>query len=128
MANAVAIIADPKTGKTHKREVTPENLGSLSGRKIGEELDGIFFNLPGYKLKLTGGTSLDGFAMRSDLQIQGKKRILKTYTEGEFGKNGKRKRVTVRGSIMGTDIAQINLKITQYGPNPLEGEEPKETA
>lgn len=126
MANALAIIADPKTGKTHKREVTPENLGSLSGRKIGEELDGIFFNLPGYKLKLTGGTSLDGFAMRSDLQIQGKKRILKTYTEGKFAKNGKRKRVTVRGSIIGTDIAQLNLKITQYGPNPIEGEEAKE--
>ena len=52
MANAVALIADPKTGKTYKRDVTPENLGSLAGRKIGEELDGIFFNLPGYRLKL----------------------------------------------------------------------------
>ena len=125
MANAVALIADPKTGKTYKREVTPENLGSLAGRKIGEELDGIFFNLPGYRLKLTGGTSVDGFAMRSDLQLSGKKRILKTYTRGKAGKDGKRKRITVRGAIVGTDISQLNLKIIQYGPNPLEGEEPK---
>ncbi|MCL5804831.1 MAG: 30S ribosomal protein S6e [Candidatus Thermoplasmatota archaeon] len=122
MANAMALIADPKTGKTYKKEVTPENLGSLSGRKIGEELDGVFFNLPGYRLKLTGGTSIDGFAMRSDLQLAGKKKILKTYTSGKFGKEGKRKRVTVRGAIVGTDIAQLNLKIIQYGPNPVEEE------
>ena len=122
MANAMALIADPKTGKTYKKEVTPENLGSLSGRKIGEELDGVFFNLPGYRLKLTGGTSIDGFAMRSDLQLAGKKKILKTYTSSKFGKEGKRKRVTVRGAIVGTDIAQLNLKIIQYGPNPVEEE------
>ncbi len=125
MANATAIISDPKSGKTYKKEVTPENLGSLSGRKIGEELDGIFFELPGYRLKLTGGTSIDGFAMRSDLQLAGKKMILKTYTKGKKGKDGKRKRVTVRGAIVGTDIAQLNLKIVQYGPNPLDSEEEK---
>ena len=38
------------------------------------------------------------------------------------GKEGKRKRVTVRGAIVGTDIAQLNLKIIQYGPNPVEEE------
>ena len=39
MANSVAIIADPKDGKTYKKEVSPESLSSLVGRKIGDEVD-----------------------------------------------------------------------------------------
>lgn len=125
MANSVAVIADPKNGKTYKREVSSDNLNALVGRRVGEEVDGIFFELPGYKLKITGGTSIDGFQMKSDLQISGKKSILRTYSLGRRAKNGKRKRVTFRGSIIGTDIAQINLKVVQYGPTSLE---PKEEA
>ncbi|MHB1709238.1 MAG: 30S ribosomal protein S6e [Thermoplasmataceae archaeon] len=125
MENSVAIIADPKIGKTYKVEVTQDSLNALVGRKIGDELDGIFFNLPGYKMKLTGGSSNDGFPMKRDLQIGGKKRILVTYREGRRGKNGKRKRVTFRGSIIGPDISQLNLVVTQYGPDPLGPKEEK---
>ena len=120
MANSVAIIADSKSGKTYKKEVTPENLNSLAGRKVGDEVDGIFFELPGYRLKITGGSTNDGFPMRSDLQIPGRKRILRIYNRGKRAKDGYRKRVTFRGSIIGSDISQLNLKITQYGPVPLE--------
>ncbi|BAB60440.1 ribosomal protein small subunit S6 [Thermoplasma volcanium GSS1] len=120
MANSLAIIADPKTGKTYKREIPSERMSSLIGRKIGEEVDGVFFDLVGYKMKITGGSSVDGFAMRPDLQTQGKKQILVKYTSGYRGKNGIRKRITARGSIIGSDITQINLKITQYGPTPIE--------
>ena len=129
MANSVAVIADPKSGKTHKKEVSSDNLNALVGRRIGEEVDGIFFELPGYKLKITGGTSIDGFPMKSDLQVSGRKRILRTYSLGRRAKNGYRKRVTFRGSVIGTDIAQLNLKVTQYGPKPIEQqqeEDPKE--
>ena len=60
--------------------------------------------------------------MRSDLQISGKKRILRTYALGKRAKIGYRKRVTFRGSIIGPDVAQLNLKFVQYGTNPLEAE------
>ncbi|MCL4336457.1 MAG: 30S ribosomal protein S6e [Candidatus Thermoplasmatota archaeon] len=120
MANSVAIIADSKSGKTYKKEVTPENLNSLAGRKVGDEVDGIFFELPGYRLKITGGSTNDGFPMKSDLQISGRKRILRIYNRGKRAKDGYRKRVTFRGSIIGPDISQLNLKIIQYGPTPLE--------
>ncbi len=122
MAKSIAVIADPKSGKTHKRDISSDNLASLSGRKVGDEIDGIFFDLPGYKLKVTGGTSNDGFPMRPDLTISGKKKILVSYREGKRGKNGLRKRITLRGSVIGTDIAQLNLKVVQYGPTPLEEE------
>lgn len=125
MAKSIAVIADPNTGKTHKRDISSDNLASLSGRKVGDEIDGIFFDLPGYKLKVTGGTSNDGFPMRPDLQISGKKKILVSYKEGKRGKNGIRKRITLRGSVIGTDIAQLNLKVIQYGPAPLGEEQEK---
>ncbi|MEM0139362.1 MAG: 30S ribosomal protein S6e [Ferroplasma sp.] len=121
----VAVIADRKTGKTYKKELSEDVLGSISGRKIGDELDGIFFEMPGYKLKITGGSANDGFPMKKDLSITGKKKILITYRKGRKGKSGIRKRVTFRGNIIGSDISQLNAVITQYGTKSLEPEEEK---
>jgi small subunit ribosomal protein S6e len=64
--------------------------------------------------------------MKKDLSIAGKKRILITYNKGRKGKNGIRKRVTFRGNIIGSDISQINLVVTQYGTKPLEAKEESE--
>ncbi len=122
----VAVIADKNSGKTYKKEISEDVLGSLAGRKIGEEIDGIFFEMPGYKMKLTGGSANDGFPMKKDLSIMGKKRILITYNKGRKGKNGVRKRVTFRGNTIGSDISQLNLVITQYGTKPLEAKEEAE--
>jgi small subunit ribosomal protein S6e len=122
----VAVVADRKTGKTYKKEISEDVLGSLAGRKIGEEIDGIFFEMPGYKLKVTGGSANDGFPMKKDLSIAGKKRILVSYNSGRKGKNGIRKRVTFRGNIIGSDISQLNLVVTQYGTKPLDAAEEEE--
>ncbi|MGC8505368.1 MAG: S6e family ribosomal protein [Thermoplasmata archaeon] len=123
MAKAVAVIGDPQSKKSFKREIVPESLSALYGRKIGDEVDGIFFGLPGYRMKITGGSTIDGFPMKKDLPIAGKKMILVTYSKGERAKKGVRKRITYRGSIIGSDTSQINLKVTQYGPAPLEEEQ-----
>ncbi|AAT43176.1 30S ribosomal protein S6e [Picrophilus oshimae] len=117
---AVIVIADKNTGKTYKKEIDQNVIGLLTGRRIGDEIDGSFFEMPGYKLKITGGSANNGFPMKKDLPIAGKKRILITYTHGRKGKNGIRKRVTLRGNIVGSDISQLNMIITQYGPQPLE--------
>ena len=122
----VAVIADRNSGKTYKKDISEDVLGSLAGRKIGEEIDGIFFEMPGYKMKLTGGSANDGFPMKKDLSIMGKKRILITYNKGRKGKNGVRKRVTFRGNTLGSDISQLNLVITQYGTKPLDAKEETE--
>ncbi len=122
---AVAVIADTKTGKTYKKEISEDVLGSLAGRRIGEEIDGIFFEMPGYKMKLTGGSANNGFPMKKDLAIAGRKRILVSYKTGRKGKEGIRKRITFRGNIIGSDISQLNMVITQYGEAPLEPVENK---
>ncbi len=122
---AVAVIADTKIGKTYKKEISEDVLGSLAGRRIGEEIDGIFFEMPGYKMKLTGGSANNGFPMKKDLAIAGRKRILVSYKTGRKGKEGIRKRITFRGNIIGSDISQLNMVITQYGEAPLEPVENK---
>ena len=36
-------------------KVDGHHANSLVGKKIGDEVDGIFVSLPGYKLQITGG-------------------------------------------------------------------------
>src|SRR3989304_5267696 len=64
MAEFKAVIADPKSGKTYKRDVAGQFANALVGRKLGEEIDGLFVGLPGYKLVITGGSDKDGVPMR----------------------------------------------------------------
>src|SRR3989442_12838349 len=60
-----AVIADPKSGKAYKKDITGHSANALIGKKIGEDLDGLYVGLPGYKLQITGGGGKKGFPMRS---------------------------------------------------------------
>src|SRR2546427_12033410 len=64
MAEFKAVIADSKSGKTYKRDITGQFANALVGRKLGEEIDGLFVGLPGYKLSITGGSDNDGFPIQ----------------------------------------------------------------
>src|SRR3989441_5619013 len=76
MAEFKAVIADPKSGKAYKKDITGHYANALIGKKIGEDLDGLYVGLPGYKLQITGGSDKDGFPMRSDLTGPRRKRLL----------------------------------------------------
>ncbi len=116
MVEFKAVISNPKDGKSYQLDVTKHHANSLVGKRIGEEIDGIFVSLPGYKLSITGGSDKDGFPMRKDLPGIGRKRILLTEGTGFKTKHkGKRKRKLVRGNTISPEIVQINLKITQMG-------------
>jgi len=136
MADAIeykAIVNDRKTGKSYNVTVSGHHANSLDGKNIGEIIDGIFVGLPGYKLKITGGSDKTGTPMRADLP--GKKKIHLLLSDGlGFNENyhGERKRVGTRGSAISSEIVQINMVITDYGPKSIEdlmaseGEEKKE--
>ena len=64
MVEFKVVVNDIKNGKSHQVQVSGHHANSLIGKKIGDEVDGIFISLPGYKLKVTGGTDKNGFAMR----------------------------------------------------------------
>lgn len=115
-----AVISDPKRGKSYHREVKGHYAAALIGKKIGDEVDGIFFDLPGYKLVLTGGSDKDGFPMRADLPGPRRKRILVAGGTGfRPKKKGLRRRKTIRGNTVGPDTVQLNLKIVTYGPKSI---------
>ena len=121
MVEFKANISDPKSGKTYQTVVTGHYANSLVGKKIGEEFDGIFVSLPGFKLILTGGSDKDGFPMRPDLSGQRRKKILVSRSLGFKPKDdGVRRRKTFRGNVISPDIVQINMKITTHGSKKVE--------
>src|SRR3990172_8456914 len=67
MVEFKAVVNDPKAGKSYQRAISGHMASALLGKKIGDEVDGLFVQLPGYKLQITGGSDKDGFPMRGDL-------------------------------------------------------------
>ena len=120
MVEFKAVIADVKNGKTYNTLVSGQHANRLMGMKIGDEFDGLFVSLPGYKLKITGGSDKDGFPMRGDLPGQPRKKIVVSGGTGFHPRNkGERRRKFVRGNTISADITQINMKVTSYGPRAI---------
>ncbi|MBI4416685.1 MAG: 30S ribosomal protein S6e [Euryarchaeota archaeon] len=121
MVEFKAVINDPKAGKSYQRAVSGHLANSLLGKKIGDEIDGLFVQLPGYKLVITGGSDKDGFPMRADLTGPRRRGVLVSGGVGFHpARKGIRKRKSLRGNAISPDILQVNMKITQRGPKTIE--------
>ncbi len=121
MVEFKAVISDPKSGKTYNRTIAGHYASALIGKKIGDDVDGLFVSLPGYKLKITGGSDKDGFPMRRDLSGPRRRRVLVSGGTGFHpDREGLRKRRNLRGNTVSTDILQLNLKISQRGPKSID--------
>lgn len=121
MVEFKVVVNDTKNGKSHQVEVSGHHANSLIGKKIGDEVDGIFISLPGYKLQITGGTDKDGFAMRADLPGMGRRRLLLSEGKGfKAIEKGMRKKKSIKGSTVNQDIVQINMKVTKHSSKPIE--------
>ncbi len=107
-------------GKAYKAEVSGHHANTLLGKKIGDSIDGIFVNLPGYKLEITGGMDKDGFPMRRDLPGPQRKALLVSESTGFRPKeNGVRARKKMRGNTISQDISVINMKVVKKGSRPI---------
>jgi small subunit ribosomal protein S6e len=121
MVEFKAVIADVKNGRSYQTVVSGQHANRLMGMKIGDEFDGLFVSLPGYKMKITGGSDKDGYPMRNDLPGQQRKKVVLSGGVGFHPKNdGQRRRKYVRGNTISADIVQINLTVTSYGPRGIE--------
>jgi len=121
MVQFTAVISDPKTGKSYQATVAGHHANSLIGKKIGDEFDGIFVGLPGYKLVVRGGSDKDGFPMRRDLPGPRRRAVLVSKSTGfNPGVKGIRRRRNFRGNTISPEIIQINLRISAHGSKPLE--------
>ncbi|MEM5815142.1 MAG: 30S ribosomal protein S6e [Candidatus Aenigmatarchaeota archaeon] len=120
------VISDPETKKAYQLEIEKSKASFLIGKKIGEEIDATLLGLPGYILKITGGTDKDGFPMHPKIEGMVKKKVLLTEPPGFHPeKKGQRKKKMIRGNTISEDITQINFKVTKKGEKPLEELIPK---
>ena len=104
-------------GQTHKKLIKDHYANAFIGKKIGDEIDGLFLGLPGYKLVIRGGCDKQGFPMRKEISGQRRRRILVSESLGFHpGVKGKRKKKSIRGNTISSDIYLLNLKVTQHGP------------
>lgn len=125
------VLSDPAIGKAQTIQLTPQQFMLFIGKKIGDEIDGSIIGKSGYKIRITGGTDVDGFPMRPDVGGPRKVRILlsrgigfrarekppskKKKKRNRRVKKGLRKRVTVRGNTISEAIAQINAVLVPIG-------------
>ena len=122
----VLVVSDPETGKSQRVEVEDARMAPLVGRRIGEVVDGTVANMPGHKLKFTGGTDKDGIPMRPDVHGSAKADIILSGGVGyKPKKKGERKRVLVRGNTVSTETTFLNLVIIEKPKGRKKAEEPK---
>jgi small subunit ribosomal protein S6e len=93
----------------------------LVRKKIGDEIDGMFLGLPGYKVKITGGSDREGFPMRPEIHGSARKKILVAESIGYHPTDypGKRVKSSLRGGEISPEIVQINTKVITHGPKSI---------
>lgn len=120
MVEFKVVVNDVKTGKSYNIPVSGHHANSLIGKKINDEVDGIFVSLPGYKLQITGGTDKDGFPMRHDVPGSTRRRLLLTKGLGyKPTERGKREKKSIRGNTINQEIVQVNMKVVKPGTKPI---------
>ena len=115
------VISDPETGKAIQYELDDAKTNAMVGKHVGDMVEGDMLGLPGYKLKITGGSDSAGFPIRPDVHGSGKKRLLIRSAPGfRPSRKGTGKRKTVRGKELSSAISQVNMRVEEKGGTPLE--------
>jgi small subunit ribosomal protein S6e len=93
----------------------------FDGQKIGDTIKGGLIGFPNYEFQITGGSDASGFPMRKDVHGPVKKRILVAKKGIGFKptRKGEKRRKTVRGNEISSDMTLINLKVIKYGETEL---------
>ncbi|MFH1786418.1 MAG: 30S ribosomal protein S6e [archaeon] len=109
-----------KDGKAYKKQLSGSDADALIGKKLGETISGDMLGLPGYELKITGGSDKDGFPMRPG--FHGSRVVELLLAEGPGFRpatKGARRKKRVRGDTVSESICQINFKVTKQGGKTL---------
>jgi len=119
-------IAHPSTGNQKFIDIDDEKkLRTLFDKRISQEVAGedLGDEFAGYIFRISGGNDKQGFAMKQGVLANTRVRLL--LKEGSScyraRRVGERKRKSVRGCIVGADIAVLNLVILKKGDAEIEG-------
>ena len=88
----------------------------VAADKLGDEW-------AGYVFRITGGNDKQGFPMKQGVLLPTRVRLLLSdgHSCYRIRRTGERKRKSVRGCIVGPDIAVLSLVIVKQGDNPIPG-------
>ena len=113
------LVVNDKDGKSYAVELGDKGK-LLVGKRIGDTIPGDLFGLPGYELKLTGGSDNSGFPMRKGITGSRKVKVLLSSPPGfRPKKKGERRRKTVRGEVYSEEISEVNAVVVKQGAKPL---------
>jgi small subunit ribosomal protein S6e len=119
-------IAYPTNGSQKTFEIDDDHrLRVFYEKRIGQEVDGesVGDEFKGYVFKITGGNDKQGFPMKQGVLLPNRVKLLlaKGHSCYRPRRVGERKRKSVRGAIVGPDLAVLSLVIVKQGDNELEG-------
>jgi len=119
-------IANPATGEQKTIDLDEERRYRVFYEKrISQEVPGdtIGDEFKGYVFRITGGNDKQGFPMKQGILLPYRVRLLLSDGHSCYRprRTGERKRKSVRGCIVGPDIAVLSLVIVKQGDAPLPG-------
>lgn len=119
-------IAFPITGAQKSVEVDDEQkLKAFYDKRISQEVSGDVLGdqYKGYIFKITGGNDKQGFPMKQGVLTNTRVRLLMGKDTSCYRprRSGERRRKSVRGCIVGSDIGVLSLVIVKKGDEELPG-------
>jgi len=119
-------ISYPVTGCQKVVEIDDDNkLRAFYDKRMSHEVTGDHLgdDFKGYLFKISGGNDKQGFCMTQGVLTAGRVRLLMRSGMPGYRQRskGERKRKSVRGCIVSSDLSVLNLVVVKKGDNEIEG-------
>lgn len=119
-------ISFPANGTQKTIEIDDEHrIRAFYDKRIGQEVEGdaVGDEFKGYVFKIAGGNDKQGFPMKQGVLLPTRVRLLLSQGHSCYRprRTGERKRKSVRGAIVGPDLAVLAVVIVRKGEGELEG-------
>lgn len=119
-------IANPATGAQKLLDIDDEKkVRIFYDKKMSQEVpaESLGDEWKGYIFRITGGNDKQGFPMKQGVLVPNRVRLLLSDGHSCYRprRTGERKRKSVRGCIVGPDIAVLSLVIVKQGESDIPG-------
>ncbi|ODV94858.1 hypothetical protein PACTADRAFT_50710 [Pachysolen tannophilus NRRL Y-2460] len=119
-------IAYPSNGTQKSVEIDDEHkLRIFYEKRMGQEVEGdsVGDEFKGYIFRITGGNDKQGFPMKQGVMLPTRVKLLlaKGHSCYRPRRTGERKRKSVRGCIVGPDLAVLSLVVIKQGEQEIPG-------
>uniref|UniRef100_A0A0K3CUJ6 40S ribosomal protein S6 n=1 Tax=Rhodotorula toruloides TaxID=5286 RepID=A0A0K3CUJ6_RHOTO len=118
--------ANPATGQQKTIEIDDERKTRIFYEKrMAQEVaaDALGDEFKGYVVRITGGNDKQGFPLKQGVLVPHRVRLLlaKGHSCYRPRRTGERKRKSVRGCIVGSDVRALHLVVVKQGENDIPG-------